>query len=403
MIEVRKAPEAKGGAVQEVESVLMAAILATCIIFGLAWNAVGSIMQVAPKSARRLAVANVLVGAGVVLWLRRDLSPGYLSYHGSDFLVLAGIAAYREGVLFMLRTEIAPLYRRMGPVALFFLVTVGLSPDPSYETIARTAFAAAAGWMAAHTFLLSYRGPDSSNFSVAHRLAISWPFFATALAMALRLVQSVYTTVTSDTMATTIVVNQQAFLWQMLIMLLVVNVSLAALASSRMIDNIRTQTDRDTLTGCLTRRALEERLQLAAGHSGTSTAPLSCLYLDIDHLKHVNTLLGFEAGDQVLKHVAGTLATCINKTNAVGRFEGQAFVVLMPDTPLKEARNAAESIRSLLAAAPMPFNGKLIELTVSLGVAVLAPTDTGITLAHRAGAALQEAKNRGRNRVEVAA
>jgi len=388
---------------QEVESVLMATILATCIIFGLAWNAVGSFMQVAPKSARRLAIANVLVGAGVVLWLRRDLSPSYLNYHGSDLLVLSGIAAYREGVLFMLRTEIAPLYRRMGPIALFFLVTVGLAPDPSYENIARTAFAAAAGWMAARTFVLSYRGPDSSNFSVAHRLAISLPFLATALAMALRLLQSVYAAVSSGTMPATTVINQQAFLWQMLIMLLVVNVSLAALAASRMIDNIRTQTDRDTLTGCLTRRALEERLQLAAQRSSASASPLSCLYLDIDHFKHINTLLGFAAGDQVLKHVAGTLATCIDKTNMVGRFEGQAYVVLMPDTPLKEACNAAESIRSRLAATPMPFNGKLIELTASLGVAVLAATDTGITLAHRAGTAMHEAKDRGRNRVEVAA
>jgi diguanylate cyclase (GGDEF)-like protein len=170
-----------------------------------------------------------------------------------------------------------------------------------------------------------------------------------------------------------------------------------------MIENIRTQTDRDTLTGCLTRRALEERLRLAAERSGSSATPLSCLYLDIDHFKHVNTLLGFEAGDQVLKHVAATLATCIDKTHWVGRFEGQAFVVLMPDIPLKEARNTAESIRSLLAATPMPFNGKLIELTVSLGVAVLAASDTGITLIHRAGTAMHEAKNRGRNRVEVAA
>jgi diguanylate cyclase (GGDEF)-like protein len=388
---------------QEVESVLMAVILAMCVIFGLAWNAVGSFMQVAPKSARRLAIANILIGAGVVLWLRRDGSSSYLTYHGSDWLVMAGIAAYREGVLFMLRTEIAPLYRRMGPIALFFLVTAGLPPDPSYETIARTAFALAAGWMAAHTFILSYRGPDSSGFSVSHRLAISWPFFATALAMAVRLLLSVYAAITSGTAAMAEVANQQGFLWQMLIMLLVVNISLAGLASSRMISNIRTQTDRDPLTGCLNRRALEDRIHLASDHSRRSAQPLSCMVLDMDHFKHVNALLGFEAGDLALKHVAGTLATSVDKTDVVGRFEGQAFVVLMPDTPLKEARNTAESLRSMLAATPMPFNGKLIELTASVGVAGLAATDTGINLVHRAGAAMLEAKNLGRNRVEVAA
>jgi PleD family two-component response regulator len=57
----------------------------------------------------------------------------------------------------------------------------------------------------------------------------------------------------------------------------------------------------------------------------------------------------------------------------------------------------------MLAATPMPFNGKLIELTASVGVAGIAATDTGINLVHRAGAAMLEAKNLGRNRVEVAA
>ena len=382
---------------------LMGAIMAGCLIYGLAWGVMGMLMQLAPKSTGRLAAGNLLVGCGLVLGLQRTEAPSYLFYQVSDWVVLAGLLAFREGVLFLLQAEIQPLYRRLAPLALAVVATVGIAPDGGSNFIMTLAFAIPALWLALHTFLLSYRGPDASTFSRYTRFLISFPFLATAVAMAFRIVEAL-AKATSDGPAV-VVANQDnmPFLWSMLVMVLLINIALSALAGARLVSNLKVAGDRDTLTGFWSRSGMEERIRLAFTVSHQASAPLSCIYLDVDRLGLVNDLMGYTAGDKAIQQVASVVAQQAGAGNLVGRWGGASFLIFLPGLTPQEAAAVAERVRNAVASAPFEFQSQSMGLTVSIGVAQLAPAESQISLIHRADAALQTAKRLGRNRIAMAA
>lgn len=157
--------------------------------------------------------------------------------------------------------------------------------------------------------------------------------------------------------------------------------------------------EHDALTGLYNRRGLGHVLaSLARAHGpdfGTAIA-----MLDIDHFKAINDHLGHNAGDRTLVAVADLLRSLTRKTDAIARWGGEEFIVLMPQTPLDEAITIAERIRAELAGLAVPVEaGGEVQLTVSIGVANLPGPLELTQLLHRADAALYKAKQAGRNRV----
>ena len=160
-------------------------------------------------------------------------------------------------------------------------------------------------------------------------------------------------------------------------------------------------TVRDSLTGTLSRRALEEPLQreLKAGlRYGT---PASLLVMDVDYFTTINNRLGHAAGDDVLKAVAALVLENVRAVDCVGRYGGEQFAVVLPYTDLEMAQTLAERIRAEIERHAFEVEDAQARITVSLGVASLQ--DTSITDVGRwtaaADAALCEAKAQGRNRV----
>jgi diguanylate cyclase (GGDEF)-like protein len=158
---------------------------------------------------------------------------------------------------------------------------------------------------------------------------------------------------------------------------------------------------RDSLTGVLTRRALEEPLQreLKAGlRYGT---PASLLLMDLDYFTTVNNRLGHAAGDDVLKAVALLIQENVRAVDCVGRYGGEQFSVVLPHTDVQMAQTLAERIRADVERHAFDVEDGQVRITVSLGVASLQ--DASITNVERwiaaADAALCEAKAKGRNRV----
>lgn len=158
---------------------------------------------------------------------------------------------------------------------------------------------------------------------------------------------------------------------------------------------------RDSLTGVIARRALEEPLQreLKAGlRYGT---PASLLLMDLDYFTTVNDRLGHAAGDDVLKAVAALVQDNVRAVDCVGRSGGEQFAVVLPHTDVEMAQVLAERIRADIERRAFMVEDGQVRITVSLGVASLR--DTGITNVGRwmasADAALCEAKAQGRNRV----
>jgi diguanylate cyclase (GGDEF)-like protein len=161
----------------------------------------------------------------------------------------------------------------------------------------------------------------------------------------------------------------------------------------------------DVLTGLPNRREIMERLQDELERSDRSRHPVSVLMFDIDHFKRVNDTWGHAAGDQVLKVVAETAQASLRRIDSCGRIGGEEFLVLLPETDRDDAQATAERLRMAIASQSITFDGKNIEVTVSLGVAIHAagaPLPAPDLLIQRADEALYAAKEGGRNRVVMA-
>ncbi|NYT25485.1 GGDEF domain-containing protein [Alcaligenaceae bacterium] len=140
---------------------------------------------------------------------------------------------------------------------------------------------------------------------------------------------------------------------------------------------------------------LEENLQQALRYA----VPFSIILLDLDHFKQVNDVHGHLVGDEVLVGTARILTADTRITDTVGRWGGEEFMIIVPNSGLGNAARLAEKLRSGIEAHDFPTVGKM---TASFGVTGFAPEDDVVTMISRADMTLYAAKRAGRNRVEVA-
>ena len=183
--------------------------------------------------------------------------------------------------------------------------------------------------------------------------------------------------------------------------MLLANIALATLATGRLLMRIRSLAELDYLTGCLNRRSLEQRMKTEQDRNLRSDEPLACVFFDLDHFKRINDAFGHEAGDMALKHTVRLIGDLLRSVDALGRFGGEEFMVLMPNTDLKGAEDAANRMRVALTLTKLEIQGKLVPLSASFGAAVLGRNERPDDLVRRADAAMYAAKRLGRNRVEV--
>ena len=160
---------------------------------------------------------------------------------------------------------------------------------------------------------------------------------------------------------------------------------------------------RDFLTGLLNRREIYRRMEEELQRARRTGAPFSLFLLDLDHFKRVNDLHGHSAGDLVLQETATAMQHAVRPYDLCGRYGGEEFLVALPGTGLTEAVEAAERIRLAIAALQIRLDEcKTLQITASIGVAALEPSETIDQLVARADEAMYLAKQQGRNRVNVA-
>jgi len=159
---------------------------------------------------------------------------------------------------------------------------------------------------------------------------------------------------------------------------------------------------RDLLTGAANRRRILEALDAEVASCERHGVPLSVLLLDLDHFKAVNDSLGHLGGDHALRSMAEAAQGELRAGDLLGRYGGEEFVVILRHAGRTEARKAADRIRQRVEGLELSFEGKPLRLTVSVGVATLAPKGGPEALLAAADAALYRAKREGRNRVIVA-
>jgi diguanylate cyclase (GGDEF)-like protein len=131
--------------------------------------------------------------------------------------------------------------------------------------------------------------------------------------------------------------------------------------------------------------------------------PLCVAIVDLDHFKRINDTLGHAAGDEVLREAARRLASAVRTSDFVGRYGGEEFLVIFRDIQKEFSRERCEALRQAICESPIRFESHELSITTSIGVAWtrgdIEVEDALVALADRA---LYTAKERGRNRVELA-
>jgi diguanylate cyclase (GGDEF)-like protein len=172
--------------------------------------------------------------------------------------------------------------------------------------------------------------------------------------------------------------------------------------NSRLIERLRNLAIRDSLTDLYNHRHAMDLLTNEFERVGRYAAGVSLLMLDLDEFKRVNDEHGHPAGDAVLREMARVLKETLRTVDSVGRYGGEAFVIVLPHTSPEEAHATAERIRRKVQGHVFWVGAKPLNVTVSVGVASYpSPTvDSPASLVREADRALYRAKEAGRNRVD---
>ena len=166
---------------------------------------------------------------------------------------------------------------------------------------------------------------------------------------------------------------------------------------------LRQQATRDPLTGLWNRGAMFDALTRELKRAKRESSTLSIVMADLDHFKQVNDKLGHAAGDAVLQEAARRMTECVRTYDALCRYGGEEFLIVLPGCDLGDATLRAEQVRSAIAATPFQIPEGSLNITCSLGVSAISSTAKfdANALLHEADEALYTAKHNGRNRVEV--
>ncbi len=168
-------------------------------------------------------------------------------------------------------------------------------------------------------------------------------------------------------------------------------------------DNAKQHAERDALTDVLNRSGIEQRLDWAIASTRGEKVALCAAFLDLDHFKHINDSHGHGVGDDCLRALVRTAAAEMQYGDHIGRMGGEEFVLVLPGSNRRHARDTAERIRVGVENLRVTVGDTVLSFTVSIGVAECDGDDTAASLVERADQAMYAAKRSGRNRVVVAA
>ncbi len=174
----------------------------------------------------------------------------------------------------------------------------------------------------------------------------------------------------------------------------------AAIQNAQLHTEVQKQAITDPLTGLYNRRGFFELGRREVERARRFDRTLTVMIIDIDHLKEINDQHGHQFGDTVISGIASQFLRDLRQIDLIGRYGGDEFVVLLPETDLENAHQVGERLRNNTLGSPYFKNGKPIHMTISIGAASRKPEDESLeVIIERADQALYRAKEGGRNRI----
>jgi len=169
----------------------------------------------------------------------------------------------------------------------------------------------------------------------------------------------------------------------------------------RIIEEHKRRATHDGLTGLPNRDAYQLKLQEELTRKTRYGGPLTLVVADVDHFKRINDNYGHLAGDKVLQLLSKAMRKSLRDVDFIGRYGGEEFVILMPETNAQEALAATEKLRAKVESSPFNFRKERVLITMSFGISEFRPLEDGETVFERADKALYQAKAEGRDRCIV--
>jgi len=386
---------------------LLYVIILVTSIASASWVLIGFLMRVSPAASRFFCLANVLAAVGICLLVFRSTTASYLHYHGGSLALLTSFAFYYYGIGKLLRPPSFSVRQVWLPLLVNVVLVAPMAPVPMSSAYLSIVFSVCGIWLSCNSFYACYQGLETLQPRKLTRVSICAPFIVAIVGMAVRALrlswdygQGMYSAENAANSQITLHV-EPLFWWLILAYLVALNTIIQALTATRLVIEMRNLAERDFLTGCLNRRSIEKSFQVNIERNHRFNMPLSCILFDLDYFKKINDVHGHEAGDAALKHVAQVARKTIRSMDVLGRYGGEEFLVLLPETLAYGAFETAERIRHALVDNPLVFQRKVIQIRASLGVAVLRENETYESLLKRADHAMYYAKNAGRNLVHL--
>lgn len=362
----------------------MGALMSLVLMF-LQRSNVGSI-----RGIREWSVAALTGVAAAALLGARGILPDFITVVAGNLFLIAGVCLFSIGTrrFFALNPRL-PVFAGI-VVVTGLLLTWFTAVEPDYRTRLQLVSTLLAVIFGEHAWLMYRHGAGSFafRFTLSTLLLQAAIFFSRAVTAG---------SLPADAALLSPSPLQSVYLASFPVTLLALCVGLVLVAAERMRGDLAYLATHDNMTGTLNRRAIMETAERELARCRRHGHVMSLLMMDLDHFKKINDTYGHLVGDQVLKEFAGKVGALLRLPDQFGRYGGEEFLLILPDTGREAAAVVADRICKAAGESMAPA------YTVSIGLATATLIDTGIdALLGRADEALYRAKAAGRNQVAMA-